>query len=110
MKAGEIVVLDVKRLCSFTDVLVLCTGTSRIHLRAIADRVEERLRERGIRPLAVEGIQGTGWVVLDYGDVVVHVFTDESRRYYNLERLWGDGKIVEWRPKSSRPSRTPENS
>ena len=106
MKAEEIVVLDVKRLCSFTDVLILCTGTSRVHLRAIVDRVEQRLRERDIRPLAVEGLEGTGWVILDYGDVVAHAFIEESRRYYNLERLWGDGKPVEWRPKSPRRSRT----
>ncbi|MCX8035860.1 MAG: ribosome silencing factor [Candidatus Sumerlaeia bacterium] len=103
MKATDIVVLDVKRICSFTDVIVLCTGTSRIHLRAVAHKVEETLRQRGIRPLSVEGVNDTGWAVLDYGDVVAHIFTDESRRYYNLERLWGDGKPVEWR-RAKRPA------
>jgi len=105
MKAVDIVVLDVKRLCSFTDVIMLCTGTSRVHLRAIVERVQERLRERDIRPLAAEGLEGTGWAILDYGDVVAHAFVEESRRYYNLERLWGDGKPVEWRPKTTRRPR-----
>ena len=62
--------------------------------------VEKRMKERSIRPLAVEGLQTTGWVVLDYGDVVAHMFTDESRSYYNLERLWGDGKVVDWHLKA----------
>jgi ribosome-associated protein len=61
--------------------------------------LDTRMKQRGNRPLAIEGLQGTGWVLLDYGDVVAHVFTDESRCYYNLERLWGDGKPVAWEVK-----------
>ena len=99
MKAEDVVVLDVKRICTFTDAIVLCTGSSRVHLRAIVSEVEKRMRRRDIRPLATEGLNTTGWVVLDYGEVVAHVFTDESRRYYNLERLWGDGQLVEWQSK-----------
>ena len=102
MKVEDIVVLDVKRLCSFTDVIVLCTGSSRVHLRAIVAEVEKQMRQSDIRPFAIEGLNTTGWVVLDYGDVVAHVFTDESRCYYNLERLWGDGQPVEWQPNKPR--------
>jgi len=102
MKAGDIQVLDVKRICSFTDLLVLSTGTVRVHLNAIAAKIVEQLGKRSIRPPAIEGLDSTDWIVLDYGDVVVHIFTNESRRYYNLERLWGDGQPVEWRPKTSR--------
>jgi len=108
MKGVDVVVLDLKRICSFTDVIVLCTGTSRIHLRAIVARLEDQLSRRGIRPLGIEGLNDTGWVVLDYGDVVAHVFTEESRCYYNLERLWGDGKPVEWQAKKPRLSRAKE--
>lgn len=104
MKAEDILVLDVRRLCSFTDVIVMCTGTSRLHLRAIADAIEQNMNQRGISPLAIEGLNTTGWVVIDYGDVVAHIFTDESRRYYNLERLWGDGRPVQWRRKDARRS------
>jgi len=100
MKAEDIVALDVKRFCTFTDVIILCTGTARTHLRAIANKIEERMAERDIRPIAIEGLGTTEWVVLDYGDVVAHVFSDESRRYYNLERLWGDGQPIDWRPRS----------
>jgi ribosome-associated protein len=101
MKATNIVVLDIERISNFADMIVLCTGSSRVHLRAIVREVEKRMRERDIRPLAVEGLNGTGWVVLDYGDVVAHVFTDESRTYYNLERLWADAHPVRWQAKSS---------
>jgi len=106
MKATDITALDVSRICSFTDVIVLCTGSARTHLQAIVDEVERRMCEHGVRPLAVEG-RSTGWVILDYADVVAHVFTEESRRYYNLERLWADGKVVQWR-RGGRRSKTPD--
>jgi ribosome-associated protein len=105
MKAEDIVALDVKRFCTFTDVIVLCTGSARTHLRAIAAKIVERMGERDFRPLAIEGLGATDWVVMDYGDVVAHIFTDESRRYYNLERLWGDGQKIDWRPRSPRQRR-----
>jgi ribosome-associated protein len=110
MKAEDIVALDVKRFCSFTDVIVICTGSARTHLRAIAAKVEERMGERSIRPMAIEGLSDTDWIVLDYGDVVAHIFSDDSRRYYNLERLWGDGQPVDWRPRSPRQPRAREKS
>lgn len=62
--------------------------------------VKDRMKKDGVSPMYVEGFNGTGWIVLDYGDVVAHFFTEESRRYYSLERLWADGSRVEWRPKS----------
>jgi ribosome-associated protein len=99
MKAEDIVVIDVKKICTFADVFVFLTGASRVHLNAIAAQIMERLRDRQMRPLAVDGLNETGWVVLDYGDVVAHLFLDEPRRHYNLERLWGDGRPVEWQRK-----------
>jgi ribosome-associated protein len=101
MKAEDIVVVDVKKICSFTDVFVFVTGTSRVHLKALAAEILKRLREREMRPLAIDGLNETGWVVLDYGDVVAHLFVNEARRHYNLERLWGDGKPVDWKPKKA---------
>lgn len=105
MKAEDVVILDVTPFCTFTDAIVLCTGSSRTHLRAIVKEVQGRLKERDIRPLAVEGLNTTGWNVLDYGDVVVHVFIEESRRYYNLERLWADGRPVDWQRKAKAAGR-----
>lgn len=105
MKAEDIVVLDVTPFCTFTDMIVLCTGGSRNHLRAIVKKVEGGMKEREIRPLFVEGIATTGWNVLDYGDAVVHIFVEESRRYYNLERLWADGRTVDWQLKAQIDSR-----
>jgi len=83
-------VLDLAGIADFTDWFVVSSGFNERQVQAIADRVEERLRENGVRPLHVEGYTGGQWVLLDYGDFLVHVFLDERRRYYGLERLWGD--------------------
>jgi ribosome-associated protein len=110
MKAQDILVLDVRRFCSFADILVICSGTSRIQLKAIAAAVEDRLSGRGLAPLFSEGRDGTGWVILDYGDVVAHIMIDEARRHYNLERLWGDGQVVEWRANPAETVQAQEGS
>ena len=81
-----------------SDYFVIATGTSNIHVRSLADEIEEQLQKDGIEPVAVEG-RATGWILLDYGEVMVHLFTAEAREYYNLERLWTDGSqvdISEW--------------
>lgn len=94
-KAEDLVILDVCKLSSVTDYFVLGTGTSEPHLRAIAQEVSERLRtEEGLRPRAVDGTLQTGWVVMDYYDVIVHVMRREQRRKYDLEGLWGDAPRV----------------
>lgn len=90
-KAKDLVVLDVGDFLSITEHFVICSGTSERQVRTIADGVTAKLREEaGSSPLRTEGQPGSGWVLIDYGDFVVHVFTEEMRAYYDLERLWKD--------------------
>jgi ribosome-associated protein len=98
-KAEDIVVLDVRGIASFADFLVVCAGTSEPHLKAIAGGIEESLRkDYGLRPYKSDGIPASQWIVLDYVDVVVHVFRTESRSFYAIEDLWSDAGRVEWQP------------
>jgi ribosome-associated protein len=89
-KADDVKVRQVTEVAGFADWFVIATGYNERQVQAIADRVEEQLRARGVRPLHVEGHAAGQWVLLDYGDLLVHVFLDERRRYYALERLWSD--------------------
>jgi ribosome-associated protein len=89
-KAEDVRVLHLAPVADFVDWFVLASGVSDRQVAAIADRIEERLRAKGLRPLHVEGQSVAQWVLLDYGDFVVHVFLDERRRFYALERLWRD--------------------
>ncbi|MEE9264676.1 MAG: ribosome silencing factor [Vicinamibacteria bacterium] len=91
-KAADLVVLDLRGLASFTDFFLLASGTSNRQLKAIADAVEEALASKGIKPGHVEGYSLGDWILMDYVDFVVHIFTPRSRTYYNLERLWGDAE------------------
>ncbi len=93
-QAVDLKVLHLQKVSDFTDYFVICSGTSERQVQAIADAVEERLRNHRVRPLHVEGYNRAQWVLLDYGDLVVHVFQAEQRRYYALERLWGDAPNV----------------
>lgn len=93
-KAEDLKVLHLGEVTHFTDYFLLCSGTNTRQVQAIADGVEERLRARKRRPLNVEGYQAGQWVLLDYGDFVMHVFLQERRRFYGLERLWGDAPDV----------------
>jgi ribosome-associated protein len=87
-KASDLVLLGMKGVVSFTDYFLLCTGASAPQVRAISDSVEEQLRRRGLRPAHSEGYEQAEWVLLDYVDFVVHVFSPRARAYYDLERLW----------------------
>jgi len=89
-KAEKLVVLNLTGLTAMSDYFVLATATSGRQSQALADAVEAALKAEGRRPLSVEGYQGGTWILLDFGDVVFHVFHDEARRFYGLERLWGD--------------------
>ncbi|HOC42798.1 MAG TPA: ribosome silencing factor [Thermoanaerobaculales bacterium] len=89
-KAFQVVCLELSELASFADAFVLCSAASDRQVGALVDEVQRRLREGGRRPLHVEGEGSTGWVLLDYGDFIVHVFTEERRSYYALDSLWGD--------------------
>ncbi|MCB0826720.1 MAG: ribosome silencing factor [Armatimonadetes bacterium] len=88
MKALEIEVLDVRAKTSVTDYFVVCTATSDTHLKAVAERVAEKLRDQGIKPLRRSAVTSDGWILFDYGDVVLHVFLEEKRQFYDLESLW----------------------
>jgi len=93
-KAVDLKVLHLQQVSDFTDYFLICGGTNERQVQAIAGAVEERLRANKVRPLHIEGYNRAQWVLLDYGDLVVHVFLEEPRRYYALERLWGDAPDV----------------
>ncbi len=95
LKAQDIVVLDVRNVLSFADTLILATGTSDRHTRAIADAIEARMLSLGERPLGSEGYDEGRWVLIDLVDVIVHVFLPEIRKYYDLERLWSDAPTID---------------
>ena len=89
--------LDLREISTFTDFFVICSGTSEPHLKAIAGEVETRLKEdHQITAAAVDGFPASQWIVLDYLQVVVHIFHTDKREFYSLESLWGDAPRVEW--------------
>ena len=89
MKARDVVQLDVRDSSDITDYMVVCSGTSKRHVQSIADNVAKEARHAGEEPLGYEGQDEGEWVLVDLGDVVVHVMQDHSRSYYDLEKLWG---------------------
>lgn len=95
VKAEDIVALDLRQLTIISDFFVICTGKSSIQIRAIASRIEDKLREAGVRKLRMEGYQEATWILMDYGDVVVHIMAAEQRAFYRLEELWSDAPRVE---------------
>ena len=101
-KGLGVVLLDVSALLVITDVFVIASGTSRRHVLTLAEAVEERLKGLGRRPLRTEGLEDATWVLLDYGDLVVHLFDEPTRRYYDLERLWSDAPRTDFDPAAAR--------
>ncbi len=96
-KNGEdILLLDLSSLLVVTDVFVVASGTSNRHVRTLVDEAEEALKVLGRRPLRREGVDHGEWVLLDYGDVVIHVFDRPTRAYYELERLWADAPMIDF--------------
>ena len=93
-KALDLVVLDVQGLSSVTDYFLVCSGRSTTHLATITEAIRAELKQDGVRPLHAEGATESGWVLLDYGDVLMHVFLEDTRAYYALERLWGDAPSI----------------
>ena len=94
-KALDIVALDISKVASFASFFLICSGDSSRQIQAIADEVEARLKKEGIRPNHIEGYRHAEWVLLDYVDLVVHIFSKKSRAYYDLERLWRDGSRID---------------
>ena len=93
----DIVLLDVEESFFLSDVFVIATGSSRINVQALADHVEERLADtHGVKPLRVEGRTEGEWCLVDYGDIIVHIFQGGPREFYSLERLWGDAQRITW--------------
>jgi ribosome-associated protein len=94
-RAHDPVALDLRGLAGVADYFLICSGASEVQVKAIAEAVEEKLQEQGAGPWHVEGLSGRRWVLLDYVEVVVHVFHAKTREYYLLERLWGDARKVD---------------
>jgi ribosome-associated protein len=99
-KAVELVVLDLRKAAGFTDYFVICSGTNTRQVRAIADGVMAALAVEGVKPAFIEGYDRSEWVLLDYFDFIVHVFSPETRLFYGLERLWGNAERID-RPEIS---------
>lgn len=93
-KARDLLLLDVRELTTLADVFLLCTGRSNRQVSAIADHIRRYLKERGIRPIYVEGLKEGHWALLDYGQVVIHVFYEPVRQFYDLESLWSQARRI----------------
>lgn len=105
-KALDIRVLKVEDLTTVTDYFVIATGTSTTHVSALADEVDFQLERQGVKALRMEGQDGKRWILVDFGSVIVHVFTQEAHDFYDLEHLWADAKAVpaaEWLPAEEKP-------
>ncbi len=94
-KGSDVKILDLRQLTPISDYFVICSADSDVQVKAIADEIDNKLHDEGIRVWHKEGYKSLNWVLLDYVDVVVHVFKKSVREYYNLERLWGDAPVVE---------------
>lgn len=95
-KAHDILVLDMRDVLIITDYFIICSGNTDRQVKSIQEAVEEHLAGMGVKPARREGVQHKRWVLLDYIDVVVHIFRQEEREYYEIERLWKDAPLVEW--------------
>ena len=94
-KGIDIKVLRIEKISSIADYFVICTGTVNTHVKTLCDYAEYTMEQLGESMLGREGHRGNSWELLDYGSVVVHVFTDEARKFYDLERLWADAEVVD---------------
>ena len=95
-KAQDIVILDVDKISSISDYFVICSAINERQLHAIADEIDKELKKLSVKKFGMEGYREAKWVLIDYGDVIVHLFDKEIRSYYDLELLWGDASKVEW--------------
>ncbi len=93
-KASDVILLDIRDVTTFADYFVICSGNNPRQIQAIADAIDEQLGEQGAKVLHREGDAETGWMLLDFGDVIIHIFGPKEREYYRLERLWSGAKTV----------------
>jgi ribosome-associated protein len=105
-KATDVIVLDLRKGLAFTDFFLICTGGNAKQVQAIADAIEDALRHKGAKPALTEGYAQGQWILIDYFDFIVHIFTPATRDFYGLERLWGDAKKIETTSFSGTPSPT----
>lgn len=94
-KGYDVKIIDLQKIASFADYFVICSADSDTQVKAIADEIDKKLRDEGIKCWHKEGLTALSWVLMDYVDVVVHIFKKESREYYNIEKLWGDAPAYE---------------
>ena len=95
-KGEDIVVLDLREISSVADFFVIISGQSEPHLKAIRNEIESKLKEENVHPKGIDGFPHSQWLVMDYLDIMVHIFTKERRGFYALERLWGDTRHINW--------------
>ena len=93
-KAIDIKALDISKITTMADYFVICQGGSSTQIKAIADEIEEKLSEQGVKPFGREGLNTAYWILMDYSDVIVHIFNKESRDFYGIEHLWADAKVI----------------
>lgn len=94
-KAQDISVVKVRDITVISDYFIIANGTSSTQVKALAEEVEFKLKQQGVEPARVEGFSSNNWIILDYNDVLVHIFYKETRDFYNLEKLWSDGEIID---------------
>ncbi len=94
-KGLDVKLLDLRGITTIADYFVICSGESDMQVKAIADNIDKRLTEEGVKIWKQEGFKALSWVLIDLSDIVVHIFRNESRQFYNLERLWGDAPVEE---------------
>ena len=102
-KAEEILIMDLRQLTTMTDYFVICSVDSEVQARAVLEHVQASLRSGMIKPWHVEGTAGSSWLLLDFVDVVLHIFRPETRRFYSLERLWGDAEFIAFAGEKPQP-------
>ncbi|HYQ48383.1 MAG TPA: ribosome silencing factor [Thermodesulfovibrionales bacterium] len=100
-KAQDVIILELGDLTVIADYFVICSGESTTQVRTIAEFIEQELSRKGITPIGREGVRHSHWVLLDYGDVIIHVFEKETREYYGLEKLWMDARAMEFHEDTS---------
>jgi len=94
-QAKDLHVLDLRAISAFADYFVIASGANARQIQAIADEVEQQLKKAGERALSIEGYDNAEWILMDYGDNLIHIFSEKARAYYDLERLWREAKLVE---------------